>query len=454
MPIFKIILMATSILYSQVIELKVSQEEKIEMLDAASVKDYLDSLIRNDNSINHIYTLASIKGTEPINVTYTSNHELIEIDTILIRSNKEVKRQTYQSLLKSILNISSEKDIFQQIEHLKSSYKFMQNSIHFGYGKTKEGGLALVLDIVPEFQNNISGLFGTNRSDNGSWITNGEIELYLENIWSTASNSLFHWKRLDEKSEIVSFLHYEPTLWNLPFGLQFTFGKELRDKEYILHKRDFRVFSRPNRYGKWFFGSNSLTITPTSIGYSLGLFNHRSSSILLGVVNDQRNHRWIPTNGSYWDISVITGKQIENKISNLRGEWSLNNGSFWKINSFLSYHINLYVKGVWVENGNIHKGQKIRYGGLNHLRGYRDDQFISSSVCIPSMEFVSNIRKDIQLFAFMESAIQKEHLPYPLGFGMGIKQVSRNSIINATIGFGRGDPLSEAKLHIKFSSRL
>ena len=70
------------------------------------------------------------------------------------------------------------------------------------------------------------------------------------------------------------------------------------------------------------------------------------------------------------------------------------------------------------------------------------------------MEFVSNIRKDIQLFAFMESAIQKEHLPYPLGFGMGIKQVSRNSIINATIGFGRGDPLSEAKLHIKFSSRL
>ena len=54
----------------------------------------------------------------------------------------------------------------------------------------------------------------------------------------------------------------------------------------------------------------------------------------------------------------------------------------------------------------------------------------------------------------MESAIQKEYLPYPLGFGVGIKQVSRNSIINATIGFGRRDPLSEAKLHIKFSSRL
>ena len=454
MPIFKIILMATSILYSQVIELKVSQEEKIEMLDAASVKDYLDSLIRNDNSINHIYTLASIKGTEPINVTYISNHELIEIDTILIRNNKEVKRQTYQSLLKSILNISSEKDILQQIERLESSYKFLHNSIHFRYGKTKGGGLALLLEIIPEFENNISGLFGANRANDGSWITNGEIELYLENIWSTASNSLFYWKRLNEKSEIISIIHYEPTLRNLHFGLQLKLDKELRDQEYILQKKEFRIFSSPNRYGKWFFGSNVLTIIPTNIGNSLGLLNHKSSSILLGIINDKRNHRWLPTNGSYWDISVSIGKQIEDNISNLKGDWSLDNGFYWSINSFLSYHINLYVKGIWVENGNVHKGQKIRYGGVNNLRGYRDDQFISASLCIPSMELVSNVRKDLQLFAFIESAIQKEHMPYPLGFGMGIKQVSRSSIVSATIGLGKGDPISEAKLHIKFSSRL
>ena len=54
----------------------------------------------------------------------------------------------------------------------------------------------------------------------------------------------------------------------------------------------------------------------------------------------------------------------------------------------------------------------------------------------------------------MDSAIQKEYTPYPLGFGIGIKQVSRSSFINATIGFGRGEPISEAKLHIKFSSRI
>lgn len=454
MPIFKIILIATSILYSQVVELTVGQEEKIGLLDAGSVEEYLDSLIRNDKSINYSYTLTSIKGVEPIAVKYIANHELLYIDTLFIKDNKQVRSQTYQSLLKSILDISSEKDILQQIERLESSYKFLQNSIHFRYGKTKGGGLALLLDIIPEFENNISGLFGANRANDGNWITNGEIELYLENIWSTASNSLFHWKRLNEKSEIISILHYEPSLWNLPFGLQLKLDKELRDQEYILQKKEFRIFSSPNRYGKWFYGSSVLTILPTNIGNSLGLLNHKSSSILLGIINDKRNHRWLPTNGSYWDISVSIGKQIEDNISNPKGDWSLDNGFYWSINSFLSYHINLYVKGIWVENGNVHKGQKIRYGGVNNLRGYRDDQFISASLCIPSMELVSNVRKDLQLFAFIESAIQKEHKPYPLGFGMGIKQVSRSSIVSATIGFGRGDLISEAKLHIKFSSRL
>ncbi len=120
----------------------------------------------------------------------------------------------------------------------------------------------------------------------------------------------------------------------------------------------------------------------------------------------------------------------------------------------LSYHLNIDVRGSWVENGQIHKGQKIRFGGINSLRGYRDDQFISANLCIPTMELVSNIRKDIQVLTFVESAIQKEYIPYPLGFGFGIKQISKGSIISATIGYGRGDPLSEGKLHIKFSSRL
>ena len=132
----------------------------------------------------------------------------------------------------------------------------------------------------------------------------------------------------------------------------------------------------------------------------------------------------------------------------------MDNGFYWMINSLLSYHMKINVKGSWVNNGQIHKGQKIRFGGINSLRGYRDDQFISANLFIPTIELVSNISRDIQFLTFIESAIQKEYVPYPLGFGFGIKQISKSSIISATIGYGRGDIFSEGKLHIKFSSRL
>ena len=454
MRISNIILILMAIVNSQVVKLTIDNDNNYKFLDSDSVQYYLDSLMMNYSSINYSYLLDSIDGKDSIKVKYAIYEEPIYIDTLYFKNNNKVNNQTYRSLFKSLFSVSSETEILKQIDRIESSFKFLHNSIHLTYGKTAKGGLALLIDSNPVFENNISGLFGANRTNSGDWITNGEIELYIENIWSTASNSLFHWKRLNEKSEIISFIHYEPTLWSLPFGLQFKFDKELRDQEYILQKRDFRIFSNPNRYGKWFFGSNSSIIIPTETGYSNGLLRNKSNSLLLGILSDKRNHRWIPTNGNYWNITISLGKQIENNISNLRGDWSLDNGFYWKINSLLSYHMKINVKGSWVKNDKIHKGQKIRFGGINSLRGYRDDQFISANLCIPTIELVSNISRDIQFLTFVESAIQKEYVPYPLGFGFGIKQISKSSIISATIGYGRGDIFSEGKLHIKFSSRL
>ena len=156
MPIFKIILMATSILYSQVIELKVSQEEKIEMLDAASVKDYLDSLIRNDNSINHMYTLASIKGTKPINVTYISNHELMEIDTILIRNNKEVKRTITGKVVSDSMDKTITVAIERKLKHpLYNKYIFKTSKImaHDENGDSKVGDIVAIEETKPISKN-------------------------------------------------------------------------------------------------------------------------------------------------------------------------------------------------------------------------------------------------------------------------------------------------------------
>ena len=454
MRISKIILILMTIVNSQVVKLTIDNDNNYKFLDSDSVQYYLDSLMMNYSSINYSYLLDSIDGKDSIKVKYAIYEEPIYIDTLYFKNNNKVNNQTYRSLFKSLFSVSSETEILKQIDRIESSFKFLHNSIHLTYGKTAKGGLALLIDSDPVFENNISGLFGANRTNSGDWITNGEIELYIENIWSTASNSLFHWKRLNEKSEIISFIHYEPTLWSLPFGLQFKFDKELRDQEYILQKREFRIFSNPNRYGKWFFGSNSSRIIPTETGYSNGLLRNKSKSLLLGILGDKRNHRWIPTSGNYWNITISHGNQIENNISNLRGDWSLDNGFYWKINSLLSYHMKINVKGSWVKNGQIHKGQKIRFGGINSLRGYRDDQFISANLFIPTIELVSNISRDIQFLTFVESGIQKEYVPYPLGFGFGIKQISKSSISSATIGYGRGDIFSEGKLHIKFSSRL
>jgi len=184
------------------------------------------------------------------------------------------------------------------------------------------------------------------------------------------------------------------------------------------------------------------------------LSKHKSSAISVGLDKDSRNNRWIPIDGNYWDVTATLGNQIEDNKKDLQGHWLISAGSYWPITSRFSAHTRIITTGRWVNDGTIHKGQKIRYGGVNGLRGYRDDQFISNRILFPTFEFLATARNNLQIFGFIEGAIQNEYQPYPIGFGFGLTQVSVSSILSATIGFGRGDPLSAAKLHIKFSSRL
>ncbi len=315
----------------------------------------------------------------------------------------------------------------QQVRWIETSYKFFQNSIGLVHGRTRNGQLAALVELTPAFESNFSGILGASQGTGGIWKTTGEIDIHLENIWESASTSQLHWQRQNEKSQVLSFYHEEPAPLGIPFGLRIKFDQELRDGEYVYGAQEGTIFTGGTRYGKWRFGGSSTNINPTETGALIGLSKHKSSAISVGLEKDSRNNRWTPFDGNYWE--------------NLQGHWLISTGSYWPIASRFSAHTRLLTTGRWVQDGAIHKGQKIRYGGVNGLRGYRDDQFISNSILIPTFELLATAGYNLQLFGFIEGAIQKEYQPYPIGFGFGLTQVSVSSILSSTIGFGRGEIL-------------
>ena len=454
MHISRVILFLVLVLHGQTVELIVHEDKNPTIIAAQMVEMYLDSLLVNEESLHHSYVLASFNGDAPTRVAYTKIEEAIAIDTIIILGNDEISENTAFRLLASIVRSIPQFETMQQVRWIETSYKFFQNSIGLIHGRTRNGQLAALVELTPAFESNFSGILGASQGTGGIWKTTGEIDIHLENIWQTASTSQLHWQRQNEKSQVLSFFHEEPAPLGIPFGLRIKFNQELRDGEYVYGAQEGTILTGGTRYGKWSFGGSSININPTETGALIGLSKHKSSVISVGLEKDSRNNRWTPFKGNYWDVTATLGNQTEDNKKDLQGHWLISTGSYWPITSRFSAHTRLLTTGRWVQDGAIHKGQKIRYGGVSGLRGYRDDQFISNSILIPTFELLATAGNNLQLLGFIEGAIQKEYQPYPIGFGFGLTQVSISTILSTTIGFGRGDPLSAAKLHIKFSSRL
>ena len=454
MRISRAILFMVLVLHGQTVELIVHEDKNPTIMASQMVEMYLDSLLTTGETLNHSFVLTSFHVGVPNRVAYTKIEEAIAIDTIIVSGNDEISAKTAFRLLASIVNSSPRFETMKQIGWIESSYKFFQNSIRLVYGRTQDLHLAALVQVTPAFESNFSGVLGASQGSGGIWKATGEIDIHLENIWESASTSQLHWQRQNEKSQVLSFYHEEPAPLGIPFGLRIKFDQELRDGEYVYGAQEGTILTGGTRFGKWRFGGSSTNINPTETGGSIGLSKHKSSAISVGLEKDSRNNRWTPFDGNYWDVTASLGNQTKDNKKDLQGHWLISMGSYQPITSRFSAHTRMLTTGRWVQDGAIHKGQKIRYGGVNGLRGYRDDQFISNSILIPTFELLATARNNLQLFWFIEGAIQKEYQPYPIGFGFGLTQVSSSSILSATIGFGRGDHLSEAKLHIKFSSRL
>jgi hypothetical protein len=129
-------------------------------------------------------------------------------------------------------------------------------------------------------------------------------------------------------------------------------------------------------------------------------------------------------------------------------------GFITKISNNFQLFIELYTEGVWVRDGTVHPGQKIRYGGINSLRGYSEDFFQSNWIVIPNLELQYVSDKTDNYFLFFNSAIQDQYSPYPHGYGFGITQVRKNTVVNLIYGIGRDDKLSDGKIHVSFITRI
>ncbi len=384
-------------------------------------------------------------------LTYNFINESKVIDDISFNHSISINDKILERIFSPLHKMDRTNSAGKFIRKIRSSYPFIPEEVKLNYGRIGNDQLGALIDFTPDFNSHFSGIVGAIQNDEKEWYYSGEIDIRLENTWKTASSTDIIWKRQNEESQYTRFMHEEPYPFRLPFGIKFEFLQDFRDGNYVLNKT-YGAFSVINNSGKWYFGGSKEEFTPTTKGVSLGMKPFHSELFSITFTSDNRNDRWLPTKGSFLDVSTEFGEINKN-------------GSTFKFDILIkelvsfSNHLSVQMKfrnsGVWNSSkiGNVYEGQMVRYGGHNSIRGYQEDIFKDDFASVNNLNILFIPNANMQLYMFADLAFNDD-FEIEYSKGMGLRQRTQNSIIEISFGWPRDEAFSAGKVHVKFTSLL
>ena len=121
---------------------------------------------------------------------------------------------------------------------------------------------------------------------------------------------------------------------------------------------------------------------------------------------------------------------------------------------FLNLQFKIEFMGIWSSRDSLEWSQLIRFGGVGNLRGYRENQFFSEWIILPSIEFFRYVTDKTSLSIYTEGAIQENYKPFPWNYGLSLEQKYSTNHVSISLAWGRDESFSQGKVHINFVNVL
>jgi len=456
-PIFKRGLLLLSILASisaQDIVKESIDSTLISLNKSSEIEILLDSILIEGGDLGDYYSLSKIIGENDTKLEYELFSQNAFIDSLIFIDDVSVTKRIQKLIFKTMVGTTPTVETQSTFNSIFTTNNYVSAKSVYQIVRYENEKVGAVIRWEPVSESYFSGIIGANRSDDDSWVFNGQLDLHFENSWNTLNRIDVNWRRLDEDSQLLKLDFEEPYIFGLPVGSRFTYEQDLRQGLYVRTDLSGSIILHKEKFGDWYFGSRNTQINVTASGVALGIEKLKSNSLFLGSILNRTNDRWIPTSGFKYNMQIEIGQQKTNDENQFNVTGKIRTAWVSRMISTVYLKSDLLAEGIWVRDGFVHPGQKMRFGGINTLRGYNEDFFQSNWIIIPNLELqlIPNISSNY--FIFLNSAIQDQYNPKPYGYGFGITQLNKNTVIKIIYGIGRDDSFSNGKIHLSLITRI
>ena len=342
----------------------------------------------------------------------------------------------------------------------------------------KVGEISLIRDSTQQFYlltqlkekpaTSLDGLIGyvPPRQGEEKGYLIGNVTIGIRDLLGPGRELSIFWRKPDPLSENFRLAYRESFLLGLPLHLVGMLNRQVRDTTYIEWQYSARAEVPLTEDTHLAVSITQRSVFPDTLASRLLRLPQTESVISrLRIGIDRRDAAGNPSRG----FQIALGFSVENQ--RIRGprylleEDSLpSRTTLQRIEGQLAVYLRVYKNQVlsnalqvrWLGSSGkrLYRPDLYYFGGSTTLRGYREDQFITSRVVWLNTEYRVLTGSLSRLFAFIDNGAYyregaSQQWQFLLGYGLGARFRSPLGVMQVEMAWARGEPFREAKIHFR-----
>jgi len=413
------------------------------------LKEKTDKYVNNGYPFAHVFLDSTSIDSLTIKATlHISKGNYCVLNKIHVKGDSSISLNTVQSIIGISIGEPYIEDKVVRIDQRIEQNSFINKIKPAEILYTKEG-FEIFLYLKSDKVSFLRGAVGLQPNPVSQKMSlTGELNLKLENSLKKGELLKLNWRSIKPQTQRLNIDIKYPFLFQSPFGVASNFLLYKRDSTFLDLNAEVNV-SYTLKSGVRFrahykyINSNVLSGAENSTEFQF-LSSYSTNSYGISIEKSEMDNIVNPSKGRVFNAKLYLGQRTLHSdslsVSNMTYSGHMN---YREYIPFLKRNV-LVIGGSFdfYSSPTIYQNELSRFGGLNTLRGFNEEELFSSTKGQITIEYRFLLDQNSNIFIFYDQCMYENNsLSYyndnPFGFGAGISFGSKIGVFNITYALGK-----------------
>ena len=410
-----------------------------------------DTLFSKENKINLFFEVRK--------------HNKINIKNIYFKGESKIPRKYIKRYLSIKEGNTYNESKFLQISSKIKNLNFI-NQIRYPEVEFYKNYADVYLYLKPKKSNFFNGIIGflPGKTDDEKLLITGDLKINLQNSFNKGESLMINWQKPENYSQNLSTSFLLPYFLGTPLGVKMSFSLVKTDTTYLTinYRPRLNYYSRNNDIFSIFYqGKKSMLLSEQYVDTSL--YSNIDTKLLgVGYEIHKLDYKYNPSKGFSLYFDVATGIKNTNENISTQVEFSFTSEIYTRL--YKQIILGVSTKNKYLFNKKLYNNELLKFGGINTLRGFDENEFLSPGYSILKLELRYLFEQNSNIYIFSDiGAYQKENigqLPdtflFSTGVGMNIRTGAGIFSLGYALGKQEDSPIkfSNSKIYVGYVNRF